>query len=390
MKYCAVCLVAKDEEYYLQEWVEYHLRIGFDAIIIYDNGSRIPINQVLQKFITIDRVIVHEVPGEFTQEKFYTQCIEKYRTQYKWIAFIDSDEFIFPKKTTDIKLFLSEYENYGGVVANWVNFGTSGILNRKNNSQIFNFVLTDEAESSTIKSIVQPKKVEIYGIHGATFLDNHFAVSSDHVPLDQNCYSSPFINDKIQINHYSFRSWEDYERKANRWIRMDVWNKSSTFEDEQKRYTKQSIELLKFYTHIKDSDIKSYSDEYKIVSIKDFTTTILSILESSNSLNTTQIMDAELLCCYASCIFFEEPMIWYFRSVFSRIQNDMKRALHCIYVALKLSGSSTIYYEYSNILSAMGDHEKARLARKHADYKKYVEDTKCAPITYERNRPLSS
>jgi hypothetical protein len=58
----------------------------------------------------------------------------------------------------------------------------------------------------------------------------------------------------------------------------------------------------------------------------------------------------------------------------------MKRALHCIYIALKLSGSSTIYYEYSNILSAIGEHEKSRLAKKHADYKKYVEDTKCAPI----------
>ncbi|WP_368044404.1 glycosyltransferase family 2 protein, partial [uncultured Desulfovibrio sp.] len=48
MKYCAVCLIAKDEEYYLKEWCEYHLRIGFDSIIIYDNGSKIPIKKFLK------------------------------------------------------------------------------------------------------------------------------------------------------------------------------------------------------------------------------------------------------------------------------------------------------------------------------------------------------
>ena len=381
MKYCAVCLVAKDEDYYLQEWAAYHLRIGFDTLIIYDNGSSVPIKQTLQDFIDIGRVIVHDVPGEFTQSKFYTSCIIKYRNQYKWIAFIDSDEFIFPKKTTNIKIFLSEYEDYGGVVANWVNFGTSGLQNRKDNSQIFNFILTDYEESSIIKSIVQPSKVEVYGIHGATFLDSHFSVSSDHVPLEQNCYSSPFINDKIQINHYIFRSWEDYAHKLSRKTSSNTMRKSVSFDDEQKRYTKPSMELLKFYTQIKGLDIKTCSSDYRMTSVKDFTSTMIAMLESSSSLNKAQIMDAELLCCHASLIFDEEPMIWYFRAVFSRITHDLQKALRFIYTALRLSGSSTIYYEYSSILYAMNEHEKARLARKHADYKKHVEDTKCAPIT---------
>ena len=380
MKYCAVCLVAKDEEYYLQEWVEYHLRIGFDTLIIYDNGSKIPIKQVLQDYIAIDRVIVHEVPGKFLQSKFYTSCIDKYRNEYKWIAFIDSDEFIFPKKTTNIKIFLAEYEDYGGVVANWVNFGTSGLKNRKGNSQIFNFILTDNAESSTIKSIVQPSKVEKYGIHGATFLGNYFAVSSDHVPLDQNCYSSPFINDKIQINHYIFRSFEDYKRKLSRKTSSNTMRKEVAFEDEQLRYTKHSIELLKFYASIKESEIKKYSIDYDITSVKDFTLKFLSIIDSQNNINKNQIIDAELLCCNASLFFNEEPMIWYFRAVLSRITNDIQKALRCIHIALKFSGSSTIYYEYSNILYAFGENDKARLTKKHADYKKHVEDTKCAPI----------
>ena len=377
MKYCAVCLIAKDEEYYIKEWCEYHLRIGFDTLIIYDNGSQIPINEVLHDFINIGHVIVHDVPGEFKQSESYTSCIEQHRNDFKWIAFVDSDEFIFPKKTSNIKIFLSEYEDYGGVVANWVNFGTSGLMKRKGNSQIFNFLLTDNFESSTIKSIVQPKKVKTQGIHGATFLDNHFAVSSDHIPLHNNCYSSPFINDKIQINHYLYRTFEDFERKSCRWINMNVWNQSSiTFEDIEKKYTIPSFEIVKFYTQIKNLEINEYFVDYDISSIKDFTSQILLMIQNN------KIIDAELLCCNMSCIFNDEPMIHYFRSVISRLTNDLQKSLRHIHLALKLSGSSTIYYEYARILESMNELEKSALAKKHANYKKHVEDTKCAPIIF--------
>jgi hypothetical protein len=374
MKYCAVCLIAKDEEYYLEEWCEYHLRIGFDTIIIYDNGSKISIKYILQKYIDIDRVIVHEVSGKFEQEKTYTSCVKKYREEFRWIAFIDSDEFIFLKKAENIKIFLAEYECYGGIVANWVNFGTSGLLKRKDNSQIFNFILTDEAESSTIKSIVQISKVERYGVHGATFLDKYYAVSADHIALHHDCYSSPFCNDKIQINHYLFRAWEDYERKSRRWIDLGIMKKAATFEEEQKQYTKASLELIRFYARIKNTKIREYTIDYNISSIKEFSEIILSLIESK------RIIDAELLCCNASLVFDDKSMIYYFRAVLSRISNNLQRALHFIYQALKLSGSSTIYYEYARILSALNEYEKSRLAQKHADYKKYIEDTTCAQI----------
>lgn len=375
MEYCAICLIAKDEEYYIKEWCEYHLRIGFDTIIIYDNGSKIQLKDFLKNYIDIGRVIVHDASGKFEQEKVYTSCIKKYKEKFKWIAFIDSDEFLFPKKTNNIKIFLAEYECYGGVVANWVNFGTSGILKRKDNSQIFNFLLTDGEESSTIKSIVQPARVERYGVHGATFLHGYYAVSPDHVPLHDDCYSSPFVNDKIQINHYAFRTWEDYERKAYRWINLGIWKKATTFEEEQKRYTKPSFELMKFYASIKNTQIQcdiKKNKEMSISPVKNF------VEMATNMLQQKKFIDAELLCCDAMLVLEDATMIYYFRSVISRMMNNTQRALYCIYEALKLSGSSTIYYEYARVLDMLGEHEKARLAKKHAAYKKQVEDTTCA------------
>ena len=74
-------------------------------------------------------------------------------------------------------------------------------------------------------------------------------------------------------------------------------------------------------------------------------------------------------------------MIWYFRALISRLANDLHKSLRFIYIALKLSGSSTFYYEYSRILNALGEYEKSRLVKKHANYKKYNEDTTCSPVT---------
>ena len=33
----AIICVAKDEDHYIDEWIEYHLKLGFDAIYIIQN-----------------------------------------------------------------------------------------------------------------------------------------------------------------------------------------------------------------------------------------------------------------------------------------------------------------------------------------------------------------
>jgi hypothetical protein len=45
----------------------------------------------------------------------------------KWVAFIDVDEYIFPVRDKTLPKFLSSYEEYGAVSANWWVFGTSHI-----------------------------------------------------------------------------------------------------------------------------------------------------------------------------------------------------------------------------------------------------------------------
>ncbi len=133
-----ICAIARMENHYIKDWVDYHLTIGFDHIFLYDNAH--------QGEETIDEVIdvEEEYKGKVTiipvhdkmhmQTYVYNEC---YNTQdFDWIAFIDIDEFIsFAKDIdtgmpcyTNIKNFLIDRDNAGAVVLNWMTFGDSGML----------------------------------------------------------------------------------------------------------------------------------------------------------------------------------------------------------------------------------------------------------------------
>ena len=35
----ALCAIAKNENLYIREWVEYYMKLGFSNIILYDNNN---------------------------------------------------------------------------------------------------------------------------------------------------------------------------------------------------------------------------------------------------------------------------------------------------------------------------------------------------------------
>ena len=55
--YAAACAMVKDEPD-LREWAAYHLAVGFEHLLIYDNESRIPVSVVLGDFIAAGFVTV--------------------------------------------------------------------------------------------------------------------------------------------------------------------------------------------------------------------------------------------------------------------------------------------------------------------------------------------
>ena len=99
----ALIAIAKCEELYIEEWINYHLSMGFDEIIVADNDDEL----VLSKFAS-PKVIIEDYCGvEGVQPKAYQELFKKYRDEFDWIFFEDIDEFLVVEDGRNVKEFLS-------------------------------------------------------------------------------------------------------------------------------------------------------------------------------------------------------------------------------------------------------------------------------------------
>lgn len=217
--YLSVCCIVKDENRYLEEWINYHRRIGVEHFFIYDNESTVPVSETLKELNLLEYVTIRKIRGRSRQVKAYGDCIRRYGENNEWIAFIDVDEFLVPKQTNgDLPLFLKEYEGYGGLGVNWLIFGSGGHLKRTEESQLKRFIrrsAEDFFPNSHIKSIVQPKYVKsAFKSHCFRFKDGHYCVNENFVRIE-DAFSEVSVQ-KIQLNHYYCRSYEEYQEKIRR------------------------------------------------------------------------------------------------------------------------------------------------------------------------------
>ena len=215
MYYATICAIAKDEEPFIKEWAEYHLSVGFEHIYVYDNNSAVPISKTLSEHMDAGLVTVIDFPSNTDQQRAaYMDCLLQYGNKSRWMAFIDIDEFIVPKSKNDIRDILDGYTEYGGLAIHWKMFGSQGRKTRPAGGVINNYDKV-VAFDSHIKSIVQPARVDrVYTPHSFGYKNGYFCVNEDYVPVAS--FQSYHVSKTVQVNHYYYKSLEDFEEKIKR------------------------------------------------------------------------------------------------------------------------------------------------------------------------------
>jgi len=211
--YLGLCAIAKDETPYLREWAIYHHYIGFEKIYVYDNGSAVPVRETLADLAEKGVLTVHDMPGQTMQLPAYTHCLREHGHECVWLAFFDLDEFLYLKEDVDARILLRDYESFSGLALHWDMFSSSGHLTHPA-GMAMELYRQSLGSSSYCKSIVQPSTVR------NPISPHHFwytrgcAVNTDGSPA-----LGPFIppcSDKAWLNHYSYRSQQDYEGKIRK------------------------------------------------------------------------------------------------------------------------------------------------------------------------------
>lgn len=211
--YATICAISKDEND-IEDWVNYHFSIGFDRIVIFDNNSKVSIKKVLKGYIKHGIVVVEDIDlNEFPQLSAYATFLKYFGPSTRWAAFIDIDEYINIKKEYDIADFLDKYLAYAAIGINWKIFGSNGHITRPKNKVIESYTSCLHSHS-LIKSIVQPEMVSrVMSPHHFEF-KNSYCVNEHFIPiLGPRSYPT---TEEVQINHYYFKSQQDFEQKINR------------------------------------------------------------------------------------------------------------------------------------------------------------------------------
>jgi hypothetical protein len=210
----AVCLRFKNEGRYLAEWIEYHHRVGVEHFYLYNNNSTDDFRDVLAPYVADGLVSLHDWPQVPASPAADLHCITSYRSEAKWIAFIDADEFLWPMQGDSLKPILRTFEDFPSLALNWVYFGSNGHIARPQGGVMANYTRRAAGPNRHVKSIVNPRRVIKYGNSHYWFYSNAaLAVNTARVPV-HGSFSEPAVADVLRINHYYSKSQEDFMAKA--------------------------------------------------------------------------------------------------------------------------------------------------------------------------------
>lgn len=210
-----VCTMVWNGAKFLQEWVIYHSHLGVQRFFLYDNNSDDDIGSVMDSLQPYN-VSRHPWPWLKTQEAGFSHCAIRAARECAWVAFIDIDEFMFPRNFVPPKKYISsepplhamikQYETYdlgrlGQLRISNFNFGPSGLTTLPKSGQIVNYICRLHAPKR-VKSIVKVSAINIA-----------YCSRVHHFDLKQGFMSAQCFRRDVVIHHYKYQVWEDFKMK---------------------------------------------------------------------------------------------------------------------------------------------------------------------------------
>lgn len=220
----SICAIIKDEHLFLEEWIDYHLSIGFDRIYLYEDFTSSSHSEITDKYK--DKVELHsmrEIPtckeGKTSRQcAVYNWFLSNMQDKTDWCLFIDIDEFLRFEDGYTLSNLIDEFKEYHGIQIWWKVYGCNGHIERPNTG-------VQEAYGADFKPHVKhgitnyDYKSFVNMSKAISFINVHYhkkIVNTHHKRGDFRYERNELTWDKCWIDHYMSKSWEDWQTRLKR------------------------------------------------------------------------------------------------------------------------------------------------------------------------------
>lgn len=250
-----LCAIAKQENLYIREWVEYHLKLGFDHITIYDNnepdGERI--SDVVGGYPNVNIINFrgrHQKSCE-TQVAAYNACY-KGAGAYDWVMFMDIDEFLWFRDYDNIKSFLEQnWIRKANVIRfHWKCYSDNGKLTYEDLPVMERF--TEECKEKSVnyhmKQLYRTKlgTLRIVNVHYTNHVNNIYYPDGKPAPYITTTKDRNVHDELAHVKHYVTKSLEEYVKI--KYARRGVGSSKTRLNlDFYFKYNEKTDEKLKYY-----------------------------------------------------------------------------------------------------------------------------------------------
>lgn len=207
---CVLVCIAKEEILYIQEFIDYYLKLGFYNIFIYDNSD----NNELKPFSN-EKVKVLPFPGFKKQVLAYNHFLSNYKNEYDYVAFLDVDEFLVLKQHRNIRDFCLHYIPSGALAINWYFFGNNGNTKYDPRPVLDRFTKRQATMDKHVKTIAKCSDIISMEVHNPKELEKN-CIFRNFFNQNSGGHDYNFTDRIAQINHYFCKSDEELKKKCDR------------------------------------------------------------------------------------------------------------------------------------------------------------------------------
>lgn len=247
MKIAAVA-IAKNEDSYLYEWLQYHLKLGFDEVFVYENNWR----YVFKDAFEDDHVHFIPFDGDVMQLKAYNTFIKEHGNDFDWAAFIDVDEFIVNNTSSSLKDVLERLQQFPQIGINWRLMGSNGLhsYDTFTSSVVKRFTRGDKHLNKHVKQIVNlswfKKNLKPFPV----FINPHCTNVASFGVEAQNQFFGPFQTSRLETSHalelyhYAVKTPEELHAKVLRGRADTIISRVNEEQEYFQEHDKNDIECL--------------------------------------------------------------------------------------------------------------------------------------------------